>query len=77
VSAEPGRYPLQPDSEAGYSGGTEYMPAADPGVTAQYSAGRHSGRRSRSSAADPFAEAELDAAGEPISERDYWRRQAR
>ena len=77
VSPEPGRYPLQPDSEAGYSGGTEYLPAADPGVTAQYSAGRHSGRRGRSAAADPFAEPELDAAGEPISEQDYWRRQAR
>jgi hypothetical protein len=77
ISAEPGRYPLQPDSEAGYSGGTEYLPAADPGVTAQYSAGRHGGRRRRSPAADPFAEPELDAAGEPISEQDYWGPQAR
>ena len=77
VSAEPGRYPMQPDSEVGYSGGTEYLPAADPGSTAQYSAGRHSGRRSRSAAADPFAEPELDASGEPIPEQDYWRRPAR
>jgi hypothetical protein len=77
VSAEPGRYPMQPDSEAGYSGGSEYRPAADPGVTAQYSAGRHSGRRGHSSAPAPFAEPELDDAGEPISEQDYWRRQAR
>jgi len=77
VSAEPGRYPLQPDSEAGYSAGSEYGLPDDPGVTAQYSAGRHSGRRDRSSAPAPFAEPELDPAGEPISERDYWRRQAR
>jgi len=77
VSAEPGRYPLQPDSELGYSGGPEYLPAPDPGATAQYSAGRHSGRRSRSSAPAPFAESELDAADEAISDQDYWRRQAR
>jgi hypothetical protein len=73
LSAEPGRYPPQPDSEAGYAGGSEYRQAADPGVTAQYSAGRHSGRRSRSSAPDPFAEPDPDAAGEPLSEQDYWR----
>src|SRR5215469_3218462 len=77
VSAEPGRYPLHPDSELGYAGGPEYPLDADPGVTAQYSGGRHSGRRGRSPAADPFAEPELDAAGEHISEQDYWRRQAR
>jgi hypothetical protein len=77
VSAEPGRYSLQPDSEAGYSGGPEYGLPADPGTTAQYSAGRHSGGRSRSSAPAPFAEPELDAADEPISEQDYWRRPAR
>jgi hypothetical protein len=77
VSAEPGRYPLHPDSDAGYLAGPEYRQAADPGATAQYSAGRHSGRRSRSSGAAPFAEPELDAAGEPISEQDYWRRQVR
>jgi hypothetical protein len=77
VSAEPGRYPLQPDSEAGYSGGPEYRLPADPGATAQYSAGRHSGRRSRSSEPAPFAEPELDAAGEPISDQDYWHRPVR
>jgi hypothetical protein len=73
VSAEPGRYPPQPDPEAGYPGGSEYRLAAGPGVTSQYSAGRHSGRRSRSSAPDPYAEPDPDAAGEPISEQDYWR----
>jgi hypothetical protein len=77
ASADPARYPLQPDSEAGYSGGSEYRQADDPGVGAQYSAGRHSGRRSRSSPAPPFAEPEPGTAGEPISERDYWSRQAR
>jgi hypothetical protein len=77
VSAEPGHYPLQPDSEAGYSDGSEYRLPADPGGSAQYSAGRHSGRRTRSSPPAPFEEPELDAAGEPISEQDYWRRQAR
>ena len=73
VSGERGRYPLEPDSEARYSGGPEYRQPVDPGATAQYSAGRHSGRRSRSSEPSPFAEPELDAAGEPISEQDYWR----
>ena len=67
--------PAYPADQAGY-GGSDW-PAADPGVTAEYSAGRHSGRRARSSPAPRFAEPELDAAGEPISEQDYWRRQAR
>jgi hypothetical protein len=57
------------------SDGSDWPPA-DPGVTAEYSAGRHSGRRARSSSAPLYGEPELDATGEPISERDYWRRQA-
>jgi len=77
VSTEPGRYLPQPDSEAGYPGGTDYRLPADPGATAQYSAGRHGGRRSRSSSSAPFGEPELEATDEPNSEQDYWRRQVR
>jgi hypothetical protein len=67
--------PAYPADQATYDGSD--WPPADPGVTAQYSAGRHGGRRARSSAEFPFGEPEPDAAGEPISERDYWSRQAR
>jgi hypothetical protein len=67
--------PAYAADQAPYDGSD--WPPADPGVTEQYSAGRHGGRRARSSAEFPFGEPEPDAAGEPISERDYWSRQAR
>ncbi len=76
ISAEPDRYPQPMQSPAGYSGGSEYQPAADPGDAAQHSAGRHSGRRTRSAPASSFDEPDAGSPGEPISERDYWRRQA-
>ena len=76
-SADPDDYwkPSQP--EAGYSGGSEYRTAADPAATAQYSAGRHSGRRARSSGPAPLGEPELGAPDGPFSERDYWSEQPR
>jgi hypothetical protein len=67
--------PAYPADQAEY--GRSDWQAADPGAAAQYSAGRHGGRRARPSSEAPFDEAELDAPGEPISQRDYWSRQAR
>jgi hypothetical protein len=67
--------PDYPADQAAYD--SSDWPPADPGVTAQYSAGRHGGRRARSSAEFPFGETEPGAADEPISARDYWSRQAR
>ena len=67
--------PAYPADQAAY-GGSDWS-AADPGGTAQYSAARHGGRRARSSAEPPFDESEPGAADEPISEWDYWSRQAR
>jgi hypothetical protein len=68
--------PAYPADEAAYGGGSDW-PDADPGGTAQYSAARHGGRRARASAEPPLAESEPGAADEPISEWDYWSRQAR
>jgi len=77
-SAELGDYHPAPPFDPGYpDGGPGYRSAADPGVTAEYQTRRHSGQRMHSAAAPQFAEAEPDAAAEPLSERDYWRRQAR
>jgi hypothetical protein len=64
--------PAYPADQAAYGGGSDW-PDADPGGTAQYSGGR----RARSSAEPPLAESESGAADEPISEWDYWSRQAR
>ena len=76
ISAEPDRYPQPMHSPAGYPSGSDYELAADPAAAPQQPAGRHSGRRTRSAPASPFAEPGAGPSGEPISERDYWRRQA-
>ncbi len=76
-SAELGNYLPSPLSDPGYPGDPGYRPAADPGVTAEYQTGRHGGQRMHSAPAPQFPEAEPHAAAEPLSERDYWRRQAR
>ena len=68
--------PAYPADQAAYGGGSDW-PAGDPGGTAQYSAARHGGRRARSTTEPPFADSEPGEADEPISEWDYWSRQAR
>ncbi len=76
-SAELGNYLPSPLSDPGYPGGPGYRPAADPGVTAEYQTGRHSGQRMHSAPAPQFTESEPGTPAESLSEREYWRRQAR
>jgi len=76
LSAEPDAYPQRVQPPAGYSAGSEYQPPADSGSAGRYSTGRHGGRRSRSAPASSSGEPDAGPVGEPISDRDYWRRQA-
>jgi hypothetical protein len=65
------RYPEPPRSPAGYSDGSDYELVADPGTGARHSAGKHSGRRPRSSGQPEQAAHELRAGGNRVVQRDY------
>lgn len=73
-SRETEGYPLRSGPEPGYSGGSEYRPAADPAASSRYSASHRA-----ASSGDPRLpdEADPDSARGQVSDLDYWRRQGR